>query len=434
RSDAEAVNEVELRDTKVALDIKQPSSELATEPEPRETKVALGNERSDAEAVNEVELRDTKVALDIKQPSSELATEPEPRETKVSLSIENPDVEAVPEPESRKSQLALELEQSTPRLATDKEKKIILVSLVSLLAPLKDLKLSHAPIFFPLNKSRLLIGLGVAFMFASIFAVYTYINHRKSYSQAQGTLEYIKVLNTTEKYQECIQQAQTFPKHYSKLYAEVETLLHECQQGEAEGQLAAAKKLAEQSRLKDAIAIAAQVPEDMNVHSEAQQLISQWSERIFQIASNKYQEGNLKEAVAIAGAVPSDSPLAARAQAAIQQWNEEWKKNELHLQAAQKALDESRWQDAINTAKKISNTDYWQKQSEPIIQKAEAEIAAAQAAASRRKYKPRPKPAAKPAPTIVRPGVTNFKNIYIHPNHPINDPNRDWVKERLGRE
>jgi penicillin-binding protein 1A len=39
---------------------------------------------------------------------------------------------------------------------------------------------------------------------------------------------------------------------------------------------------------------------------------------------------------------------------------------------------------------------------------------------------------ATPTPHLPKTGKLN--KIYIAPNHPINDPNRDWVKERLGRE
>ncbi len=267
----------------------------------------------------------------------------------MSLGMEHPDAEVVPQPEVRETKVSL---------------------------------------------GGLLIGAGIVSVLVIIFVGYSsYMTYKQSYLQAQLTLEQIKALKTAKKYKECVQQARTFLQDYPELHAEVETLLvetllYECQQSLAEESLAEARKLAEQSRFKDAIALAAQVPEDTELHSVAQQLMSQWSEKIFHIAGNKYQEGNLKDAVAIAGAIPEDSPLAARVKSAIQQWNEEWKKNELHLQAAQKGLDERRWQDAIKAAKKVSNNPYWQKRSEPIIQKAEAEIAASQAATSRRTYKP----------------------------------------------
>ncbi len=411
---SETVPVRELRQTKQVLDIKPPTSEVTPEPELQEKGMSLDVDPWNSETVPVRELRQTKEVLDIKQPTSEVTPEPELRETKVALDIKQPtsevtpepelggtkvskdtdpwdpwNPEAVPEEELRKTKVALDIKQLTSEVAPDEEEKVSGIFPAGSLALPEDLELSQAPILAPFNKSRLLIGAGIASVLVSIFAGYTYMTHKQSYLQAQRALAQIEALKAAEKYQECVQQARTFPKDYSGLQAEVETLMHECQQGQAEGQLTKARKLAEQSRFKDAIAIVAQIPAATNVHLEAQQLQSQWSEKIFQIASNKYQEGNLQQAIAIAGAVPADSPLAKKVQATIQQWNEEWTQNQTHLQTAQKALDESRWQDAINTAKKVSNTGYWQKQSELIIQKAEAAIAVAQAAASRKTYKPR---------------------------------------------
>ena len=374
----EVAPEPELRETKVSLGIEHPDAEAVPQAEMKETKVSLGIDpwaSWNSEAVPEEELGEVRVALDIKQPSSEAVPQPEPelRETKVSMGMEHPDTEAVPqpEPELRETKVSLGMEHPDAEAVPQPEVRETKVSL-----------------------GRLLIGAGIVSVLVIIFVGYSsYMTYKQSYLQAQLTLEQIKALKTAKKYKECVQQARTFLQDYPELHAEVETLLvetllYECQQSLAEESLAEARKLAEQSRFKDAIALAAQVPEDTELHSVAQQLMSQWSEKIFHIAGNKYQEGNLKDAVAIAGAIPEDSPLAARVKSAIQQWNEEWKKNELHLQAAQKGLDERRWQDAIKAAKKVSNNPYWQKRSEPIIQKAEAEIAASQAATSRRTYKP----------------------------------------------
>lgn len=45
---------------------------------------------------------------------------------------------------------------------------------------------------------------------------------------------------------------------------------------------------------------------------------------------------------------------------------------------------------------------------------------------------PQPTPVATPEP--IKPKFSKLKNQHIPASHPINDPNRDWVKERLGRE
>ena len=288
----------------------------------------------------------------------------------------NPD--ACTQADQEETKIAPEVEESSSEVVSEQKKAFKLVFPEDSSAPPKDLELSPTPIVMYLNKNKLLIGAGLASVLVGIFAGYSYITHRQYYLQVKVALENIEALKSAKKYQECLLQAETFTQDHSDLYDQVETFLHECQQGQTEGQLDRAIELATQSNFKEAIALAAQVPVAKNNHLEAQKLISQWSEKIFQIANSKYEEGNLEEAVGILlSDIPDDSPMTTKAKMTITQWNEEWEQNKTHLQEAQQAIDENRWQDAINAAKKISNNDYWQKQSEPIIQKAEAEIASA---------------------------------------------------------
>ncbi|MBE9168864.1 protein kinase [Pleurocapsales cyanobacterium LEGE 06147] len=268
------------------------------------------------------------------------------------------------------------------------QKKVNVLSSPASLAPSANLKLSHANIFQSLQKSRLPIAVGIGYILVGIVTGYFYLVHRQSYLQAREALTQIDGLKAAAKYNECVQQAETFPADYSDLHAKAQTLLHECRQTQSEIRLSEAKKLAEQSRFKEAIALAAEVGADTNIYSEAQELMTLWSEKIFQIASNKYQQGNFKEAVAIATAIPAGISLNAEAREAIEQWKEELKNNETHLQAAQKALEERRWQDAIATAKKVSKTTYWQKQTKSIIQKARAKTAATKTSVSNKTYEP----------------------------------------------
>ncbi len=256
------------------------------------------------------------------------------------------------------------------------------------LAPSANLKLNYANLFKPLHKHRLPLAAGIAYVLVCIVTGYFYLVHKQSYLQTQEALAQIEALKATGKYRECVQQAETFPADYLDLHAKAQTLLQECKGTEAESKLAQGRKLAEQSRFKEAIALAAEVPTDTDIYSEAQQLMTQWSGKIFQIASDKYRQGNFQEAIAIATAIPADSSFHAKARAAIEQWHEELKKNETYLQAAQKALNERRWQNAIDTAKKVSQTTYWQKQAKPIIQKARANTTAAKTSVSRRTYEP----------------------------------------------
>ena len=362
---------------KLTSGTRQPSPEAVPEPEQQETKVAPEINFWHSQPVPEPEQQETNLVREIDSWHPQPVPEPEQQETNLVREIDSWHPQPVPEPELQETKVAPDARQPTPEVVSDPDRREM---------P-ENSGLSHANTFAPLYKYRLLIGAGIASVLVIIFAGYT--THRQSYLQTQKALEQIEALRRSEKYNECVQQAQTFPENHSDLYTEVQSHLEQCRQGQAQGQLAEAKELAEQRRFKDAIALAAKVPADTDSYSSAQQLMTQWSENIFQIASNKYQQGNLKEAVAIADAVPADSPLNAKIQAAIGRWSEEWNKDETNLQAAQKALDERHWQDAINAVKKVSQTEYWQKQTEPIIQKAEAEIASTQAVATKKTYQPR---------------------------------------------
>ena len=66
----------------------------------------------------------------------------------------------------------------------------------------------------------------------------------------------------------------------------------------------------------------------------------------------------------------------------------------------------------------------------PVKSEAKPEPASATPAPVKPEAKPEPAPAT-PAP--VKPKFSKIRNKPIPANHPINDPNRDWVKERLGR-
>ncbi|MDJ0634470.1 MAG: serine/threonine-protein kinase [Xenococcaceae cyanobacterium MO_188.B29] len=330
-------------------------------------------------------------------------TQADQEETKIAPEVEESTSEVVPEPKKVfKLVFPKDSEESTSEVVPEPKKAFKLVFPEDSLAPPKDLELSPTPIVMYLNKFKLFIGAGLASVLVGIFAGYSYMTHRQHSLQVKVALEKIEALKSAKKYQECLLQAETFTQNHSDLYAQVENFLHECQQGQNKGKLDRAIELATQSNFKEAIALATQVPVANNNHLEAQKLISQWSERIFQTASSKYEEGNLEEAVGILlSDIPDDSPMTTKVKMTITQWNDEWEQNKTHLQEAQQAIDENRWQDAINAAQKISNNNYWQKQSEPIIQKAEAEIASAQTT-SQKAYQPNSRSVPRSSPNYTR--------------------------------
>lgn len=125
----------------------------------------------------------------------------------------------------------------------------------------------------------------------------------------------------------------------------------------------------------------------------------------------------MENAIAIVKAVPESSPLGAEVQPTIKQWQADWEQNQTHIEAAQKGLDEKRWQDAINEAKKVKNNPYWLDQSKELITQAETAIAAAEAAA-RNTYRSPSRPSYRSNPKTYSPPV-NPINPVIPPSTSI---------------
>lgn len=375
-----------------------PTSETFFESKSSETKVFLGINYSDlAGGSAKAELEKTKIAPDINQPSSELQPFGKLQQTENYLEMDSwglwnsPTVSKTKIRKIRKSlginysdlaggygggkgKVSLSIKQPNTEVINHSVQKSSLFSAAVSLATSLYLKLSHTSFLVSINKSRLLLGTGIVFSLLGFYASAEYIRHQQSYSNAKQDLKQIESLKLAKKYEQCVQLAFVFPQNFSHFKVELNDLVHDCY----EGHLSKARKLAEQSRLREAIALAIQIPQDINVYSEAQKLISVWSEKIFQIASNKYHEGNLEEALAIARAIPTDSSLITKLEETVEQWNKNWQQNQTYLHIAQKDLDRQNWQDAINEAKKVKDNDFWQQKSQEIIKQAEAEIAAAQ--------------------------------------------------------
>ena len=276
---------------------------------------------------------------------------------------------------------------------------------------------------------KLLIGLSASAITFSLYSIHSFLKEKQQYSEAQEDLEEIKKYYQTNDYLLCIQASTEFGREFSDLNIALDSFLPECYSG----QLEQAEKLAKESKLKDAISLASQIPANTDIEAKTKQLMSSWSQQIYQIAENKYQEGKLQDAIAIAQAIPKDTSLASEVETTIQQWNQKWQQDESHLEIAQEKFAAKKWQEAIDAAEKISENTYWQKQSTEIVDKAKAEIASAKARYTHR-YNPPVyrKPVYRPPQFI--PGKTPLRNLRTNPNHPINDPNRDWVKEKLGRD
>lgn len=88
------------------------------------------------------------------------------------------------------------------------------------------------------------------------------------------------------------------------------------------------------------------------------------------IATQQYQSGNLNGAIALAKTVSADSPAYPTAKLATVQWPQEWQRAEARYYSAQKALRDSRWQDAIMSAREFPDIRFWKEKLTPVVKQA----------------------------------------------------------------
>ena len=384
--------------------VSQTRAIVDSSPEIRETKVSIGNKNPDSHLITPVDLRETKVSSS----NEELFIEQKSKDTKalttnkkaiekqdnkyilnkpkllVSNQVEN--ILTVSNLGKIKEKLFLSCQQLGSNIDQEKIKKV--VDLVAIKPLSKSSKvLTVTPIksdLFSLKYKRqiLLFGAGTIFLMIGYYTGYKHLKHKQSYHEVKLDLDKIEQFKLEKKYQECITQSIEFSEQFSDLNIQKNSLLSDCYQG----QLTIATKLAKESKYKDAINLAIQIPPEQEIYAESQKFVTQWSNNIYQIATNKYQSGKLEDAIAILQAIPNQSPLSEKIEPTSKQWQNNWQLDRKYIHAAEKAIDEKRWQNAIKEAKKVQYNQYWLGESKKLITQAETAIAA-EAAAARSTYR-----------------------------------------------
>jgi hypothetical protein len=242
---------------------------------------------------------------------------------------------------------------------------------------------------FMARKPYLLVGSGLLMVVLSAVGFNNYRSNQNQLNEA-AMLEPIRALMDAGEHQECVTQAQTALEQESNLHPNLQDMLGSCQ-------MAHAQQMAEGGSFKDAIAQAIDISPDHPHHEQAQQLVNQWSERILAIATEWYEEGKLDEAIAMTQAIPADIPMGQTSQEHVERWQTEWQANEAIVEAAQKALDEKRWQAALDEAAKLPDVPYWQEQVKSIVETATSELN-------------------RPAPTAAEPTPTIRPTVYRSPS------------------
>ncbi|MEA5619498.1 chromosome segregation ATPase [Cronbergia sp. UHCC 0137] len=124
-------------------------------------------------------------------------------------------------------------------------------------------------------------------------------------------------------------------------------------------QLAASKQSVKD--LLQAIALVRSLPGNHPLRGEIDRFLEEWSRDILRLADQSFQSGNLKEAIATAHQIPEDLTSQQLVDQQIAKWQSIWTRAEGMYQEAEKELRQRHWQSAFMLAAKLLRVDnkYW---------------------------------------------------------------------------
>ncbi len=93
-------------------------------------------------------------------------------------------------------------------------------------------------------------------------------------------------------------------------------------------------------------------------------------------ATEEYQSGDLEKAIALAKSIPKNSNVYPDVQATIEQWRSQWQVASERYRLAEKALNDGRWSDVMNTAPQVPDILYWQAKTDKLVEQAKVKIEA----------------------------------------------------------
>jgi len=190
---------------------------------------------------------------------------------------------------------------------------------------------------------------------------------------AQATLAEVKRLQAERKYQDCLEQTNRLLQGLTVEFSvrrQAHELLNQCQTGIDEQQVQRARQLAAQGKLVEAITAAGQITASSQLQPAAQQLITNWTQRLLQLGWNQYHRGELTKAIAYAQAIPATTNQYQTAQTIVAQWQKSWQDAEAQFQTAQRALNQGQWQQAIDLSKRSPEIEFWRQKLASIEQRA----------------------------------------------------------------
>lgn len=214
-------------------------------------------------------------------------------------------------------------------------------------------------------KHRMLFG-GITLIATGLLAGGGYLLHQQVERQNQRQLlTDIEQRKNNGEYGSCLDQLAALPRIHSDIVMLAKVLESECKVAHGRQLLVEAQEAAKGSQFLQAIAIAQRISPETPSFEQTQPLITQWSESILNSAQNAYNTGEIDKATNWANNIPKSNEIYQKAQTLIQTWQQEWQQNEIGFSAAQNALNNGNWNEAIAQVDKLTHT-HWKDKAKPI--------------------------------------------------------------------
>lgn len=187
-------------------------------------------------------------------------------------------------------------------------------------------------------------------------------------------IDRVRDLESAGKYEECIREAAKVPQT-APFFLTAQIHAQNCHIHFANAQIEQAQQQEARGEVPQAIAELSLVSADSPSYSKAQQLMRQWSERIWGTAQSYYWQpaDQLNPALAIAETIPPQSPIYEPIQTQIQQWKQLWAENQQFWLTAQQALALNQLEQAMTAAQQIKDHPYWTPRRNAMIQEIQAQ-------------------------------------------------------------
>ncbi|MBE9029634.1 DUF4101 domain-containing protein [filamentous cyanobacterium LEGE 11480] len=193
--------------------------------------------------------------------------------------------------------------------------------------------------------------------------------------QQSRALQNIEQLYNAKQFKQCNSQAQSFPQYHADLHRRSQALLTQCQDAQTLENIDLLVQRGTAAEFAQAVDLAMSIPSDAAIYEPAQRLILRSSEKILDLAEQKYFSGgdsDYAEALRLVKAIPREAPVYDEANNQLRKWKTEEARNQQDEKRAETALKAKRWNAADQAANKLATSPVkgWQKIAKSLKAKA----------------------------------------------------------------